>query len=146
MSMMGTEQPKEYTDGRTKQSFKQDTDINYLLHKHARLGTISHLEKYQGQYGDFAAFDFHEASNQIALATTMFEQLPAEVKNEFDHDPAAFFEFVNDPENKDDLAEKLPALAAPRRQLPPKRPSADNPPPADPVPAPAPSPEPSDAT
>lgn len=145
MSMLGTQQPPKYEDGRTKQSFKQETDINYLLEKHARLGTLSHLEQYKGEYGDFATFDFHQAQNQIAKASSMFEQLPAEVRNEFRGDPALFFEYVNHPDHKDKLAELLPALAKPGRQLPPRPPSADNPPPPDPAPPAPPQPTPTPA-
>ncbi len=133
MSMLGTEQPKEYTDGRTKQSFKDETDVNKIIARHARMGTLSHLEQWGGQYGDLAGFDFQTAQNQIAKANTMFEQLPAEVRREFHNDPAAFIEYVNDPENKDDLHVKLPALAKPGTQLPNVRPTGKNPP-KDPTP------------
>lgn len=114
MSMLGTQQPQEYTDGRTKQSFKDETDVNNIIRKHTRMGTLSHLEQWGGQYGDLAGFDFQTAQNQIAHANSMFEQLPAAARNKFANNPEKFFEFVNDPENKDDLAKKLPELAAPR--------------------------------
>ena len=39
MSMLGTKQPTEYTDGRTKQSFKDETDVNNIIAKHARMDT-----------------------------------------------------------------------------------------------------------
>lgn len=103
---------------RTKQAFKDSTDINKLLVKGAREGTLSHLQKYQGQYGDFSDFDFQGAQNQLAQASTMFEELPAEVRREFGQSPEAFFKFVNDPENMDKLAEKVPALAKAGTQLP----------------------------
>ena len=57
MSMLGTQQPQEYTDGRTKQSFKDETDVNLIIQKHTRMGTLSHLEKWGGQYGDLSNFD-----------------------------------------------------------------------------------------
>lgn len=117
MSMLPIDK-KDYSDGRTKQSFKNETDVNKILERHARLGTLSHLEKWGGQYGDFSGFNFQEAQNQIARANTMFEQLPAEVRKEFNYRPDAFLDYVTDPENQNDLAEKLPALAKPGRQLP----------------------------
>ncbi len=113
MSMFGTTQPKEYTDGRTKQSFKDETDVNAIIQKHTRMGTLSHLEQWGGQYGDWSDFDFQTAQNQIANANSMFEQLPSAVRNQFANSPEKFLEYVNDPANKDDLAEKLPQLAAP---------------------------------
>ena len=36
----------EYKDGRTKQSFKDSTDINKILKKAQRTGSIAHLNKY----------------------------------------------------------------------------------------------------
>jgi len=133
---------KTYEDGRTKISFQDETDVNKIIERHARLGTLSHLENYGGQYGDLAGFDFQEAQNQIAKANSMFEQLPGEIRREFNHDAQQFFEFVNDPANADDLASKLPALAKPGYQLPNVRPTGNNPPADPPVDTPTPAPEP----
>lgn len=110
MSMMKRE-PKDYSDGRTKQSFKDQCDINKLLYKAARTGTLSHLEQFGGQYGDFSDFDFHLNMNRLAEGRQIFEQLPAEIRREFKQDPQQFFEYVNKPENRDRLAELLPHLA-----------------------------------
>ena len=126
MSMLGTAQPTEYTDGRTKQSFKDETDVNAIIAKHTRMGTLSHLEQWGGQYGDWSDFDFQNAQNQIANANSMFEQLPAAVRNQFANSPEKFLEYVNDPANKDDLVTKLPELAAPRsRPLPENKDAVD---------------------
>ncbi len=113
MSMLGTKQPTEYTDGRTKQSFKNETDVNAIIEKHTRMGTLSHLEQWGGNYGDWGDFNFQDAQNQIASANSMFEQLPSGVRNQFNNSPEQFLKFVNDPDNKDELAKKLPELAAP---------------------------------
>ncbi len=115
MSMLPVE-PQIYDDGRTKQSFKNSTDINKILHKAQKTGVISHLAKHQAFYGDFESFDFHDAQNTLARAGTMFNELPSEVRSEFNQSPQEFFDFVNDPVNQGKLAELLPALAAPGRQ------------------------------
>lgn len=136
MSMLGTKQPTEYTDGRTKQSFKDETDVNQIIAKHTRMGTLSHLEQWGGQYGDWSDFDFQEAQNQIARANSMFEQLPSAVRHQFANSPEKFLEYVNDPDNQDDLHKKLPELAAPRSApLPTNRDAVD------PEPAPETAPE-----
>lgn len=136
MSMFKIE-PRVYDDGRTKQSFKDETDVNVIINKHARMGTLSHLEQWGGNYGDWSDFDFHEAQNQIARAQEMFDALPAGIKDEFNHDPEEFLDFVTDPENRDSLAEKLPELAAPRTKPLPENKDREDPPPA-PEPAPEP--------
>lgn len=102
-----------YDDGRTKQAFKSQTDINRILAMANKTGAISHLAKYEGMYGDFEEFDFLAAQLQIRKAGEIFEALPAELRREFQQSPNMFFEFVNDPKNKDRLSEIFPVLAEP---------------------------------
>lgn len=110
--------PMKYKDGRTKQSFKDDTDINKIMARFEKTGTISHLAKFEGVYADFSDFDFHEQTNKLTQGREIFDALPAEIRKEFGQSPAAFFAYVNDPKNVDELRKKLPALAAPGQQLP----------------------------
>ncbi len=107
-----------YGKGRTKQTFAKESDINNIMKKFQRSGTVTHLAKHSAQYGDVTSVDLHEALNTITQAQSMFNDLPSEVRNEFDQDPGKFLDFVQDPANAGDLAEKLPALAEPGRQLP----------------------------
>ncbi len=115
MSMVETKQPT-YKDGRVKQSFRDETDINKILQRAQKTGTISHLNKHEGRYADFSDFNFFEAQIMLARGREIFDDLPSEIRSEFNQSQAAFFEYVNDPENKDRLAELLPGLAAPGRQ------------------------------
>lgn len=109
-------QPKKYTDGLTKQSFKDETDINKLLVRAQKSGTMSHLDKYEATYGDFADFDFMEAQMNLTKGREVFDDLPSEIRAEFNQSPAQFFAYVNDPANVDSLYKKLPGLAQPGRQ------------------------------
>ncbi len=116
----------EYNDGRTKQSHKDETDIVKIMARFDQTGTISHLEKYEGVYADFSDFDFHAQSNRLAEGQSIFDALPAELRQEFGQSAGAFFAYVNDPVNHDNLRAKLPALAQPGRQIPlPATPDAD---------------------
>lgn len=141
------QKPIKYDDGMTKQAFKESTDINRLLARHARAGTLSHLEQFGGQYGDFD-FDFQTMQNRLAEGKSIFERLPAEVRREFKQDPTAFFAYVNE-RNAEELKKELPELAKPGNQMPnmhpkvpPKPPSGgasepqanENPTPAAPLP------------
>ncbi len=110
---------KDYSDGRTKQCFKDDCDIDKIMHRFEVSGTISHLAKFEGVYADFSDFDFHAQTTKLAEGETIFAALPAEIRREFSQSPAEFFAYVNDPENLEDLRTKLPGLAAPGQQLPP---------------------------
>jgi len=115
MSMLGTKQPK-YTDGRTKQSFKDETDINQILKRAQKTGTLNHLEKHEGSYGDFSTFDFFETQLMLARGREIFDDLPVELRSEFNQSPEQFFKYVNDPANVDRLGTLLPGLAEPGRQ------------------------------
>ncbi len=110
-------QPQEYKDGRTKQSFRDECDIQKIMARADRVGTISHLQKYEGTYSDFSDFDFHEQMGKLTRGREIFDELPAEIRQEFAQSPAKFFAYVNDPANVKDLLKKLPGLAAPGRQL-----------------------------
>ncbi len=105
-----------YKDGRTKQAFKDETDIVKMLSRAQKAGTLSHLQKFEGTYGDFADFDFFESKIMLAKGAEVFDALPSELRSEFNQSPEQFFAYVNDPANAEDLLKKLPALAQPGRQ------------------------------
>ncbi len=106
-----------YDDGRTKQCHADECDISKIMARFDQSGTISHLAKYEPTYSDFSDFDLHEQMNVLTRGREVFDALPAEVRREFGQSPAAFFKYVNDPANADDLRKKLPALASPGTQL-----------------------------
>ena len=115
-------QPDDYADGRTKQCFKNECDIEKIMARADKAGTISHLQKYEGVYADFSDFDFHTQTRRLTRGREIFDDLPAELRREFGQSPAKFFAYVNDAANIDELREKLPGLAAPGRQLTQTRP------------------------
>lgn len=104
---------KSFNDGRTKQSFKDTTDINKILKRAQKTGVIDHLSKHGATYGDFSDFDYVGNLNMIAKGREIFDELPSEVRKEFNSSPADFFAFVNHPDNVGRVAELLPQLAVP---------------------------------
>jgi len=131
MGMLTHKQPI-YDDGRTKQAFRDETDINKILMRAQKTGTISHLQKHEGSYGNFSDFDFFGSMLMLTKGREIFDDLPSEIRSEFNNSPAGFFDYVNAPENKERLQELLPALAEPGRQNIDLTASADaveNPPP-----------------
>lgn len=113
-------EPEYERPGRTKQSFKDSCDINKILKKAQKAGSISHFEKHGAFYGDFAEApkDLFEAREQIERGTAIFNEAPAEIRKEFKNDPLEFYKFVNDPANSDRLREILPAIAEPGTYFP----------------------------
>lgn len=127
MSYHDTFKSDSYTDGRTKQAFKDETDINKLLAKANRGESISHLAKYGATYGDFTDMDdLLDAHNKLARGQQIFQDLPGEIKREFNQDPRQFYKFVNDPDNANRLGEVLPDLAQRGTQLPAVKRTPDN--------------------
>ena len=110
---------KKYDDGRTKQSFKDSTDINKMLAKAQREGSIAHLNKYPSAvYGEFTGVDLLGAFQQVERAQAIFADLPSEVRKEFAGDAFKFAAYASDPANIDRLEELIPAIAKPGRYFP----------------------------
>lgn len=144
MSQMEVFDGKSFPPSRTKQAFKEETDVNRLVARAARGESLSHLEKHGAVYGDFSDFDdLLTAYKRIETAKGIFAELPGELRREFRNDPFEFFAFVNDPENVDRLETVLPALAAPGKQTAilndPGRKTDPEPPAAPAAPSPAPA-------
>lgn len=88
----------------TKQSFANETEINNIMARYVKTGLLDHLNTYQGDYGDFIPFaDYHTSMNRIRDAGAAFMTLPAATRAKFANDPATFLEFVQDPENYDEM-------------------------------------------
>lgn len=89
----------------TKQSFKDECDINTIMDKFTKTGVLNHVARHQMQYGYATATDLREALDIIEQGQSMFMDLPAVVRKRFNHDPAEFLEFVQNPANKEELAD-----------------------------------------
>lgn len=91
--------------GRTKQEFVKECDINFIMQKYTRTGVLPELIKTDPKYGDFSsAPDFREAQDIIAHANEQFAALSSRQRERFGNDPARFLEFVADGENSDEMA------------------------------------------
>jgi phage internal scaffolding protein len=96
-----TEKPKIHCGkGLTEQSHKNQTDMNYILSDYQRTGLLKHAKDNQGRYDDISPIDFREAMEVVANSKSMFEELPSNIRKEFDNKPDKFLEFVQNPDNK----------------------------------------------
>lgn len=107
--------PVYESPGRTKQSFKDQCDVNKIIKRAAQAGGLSHVQKYdKAVYGEFdGEFDLLTASVRIKKAEAIFNELPAEVRKEFNHNALDFVAFAGHPDNADKLEELIPAIAEP---------------------------------
>lgn len=104
----------------TQQSDALDLDINIIMSRFGQTGQLPNVVE-PGKYGDFSnAPTFREAQDIIHQANEMFGQIPAKIRKQFDNDPAQFLDFVNNPDNIEELRKM--GLAAPE---PPKVPTGD---------------------
>lgn len=86
----------------TKQSFKDECDVNNVLRKYAKTGVMEHLNRFQGDYGDYTSVvDYHSCVMQVQRAEEMFMTLPSKVRSKFANDPGRFLDFALDASNKD---------------------------------------------
>lgn len=112
-------------DGRTRQEFAEDCDINNIMARYEKTGVISHNSPREPMYLDFTEIpdDLQSTLQMLEDAREAFMTLPASVRRDFDNDPTAFIEYASDPNNIDQMREW--GLAKPLEQPP----IAPNPPP-----------------
>ncbi len=97
----------------TKQSFKDECDVNNIIRSYDKTGIFTHLNETIPQYAVFTAdevlgtvdFDYHAALNIVRAADDGFEALPAVLRKRFLNDPGEFIKFVDDPENHDEAVQ-----------------------------------------
>ena len=87
-------------EDRTKQSFKEECDINNIMARYVKTGVLEFAARHQPQYGDFTGYDFQTAQDTVAKGKTMFAELPAQIRERFENSPAKFLDFVSNPANE----------------------------------------------
>lgn len=95
--------------GRTKQSFKDEMDINHIVKRFLKTGVLEFTRKNEPRYGDTTGIEFQAAMQTVAEAKSMFNDLPSELRARFENEPAQFLDFIQD-ENNYDEARKLGLL------------------------------------
>lgn len=90
---------------RTKQSFKDECDINVIMRRYQKTGVIPFLDQREPRFMDCSAFDFQEAQNLVAGARSMFQELSAQLRERFDNDPGRLLEFLNDERNREEAVQ-----------------------------------------
>lgn len=90
----------------TQQHFKEECDVINIIKKHDRNGIIEHVQRGKARYGDFSEVaDYREALDLVRDAQNEFMTIPSDIRKKFDNDPGKFYEFVSNPENKEELKE-----------------------------------------
>lgn len=87
-------------EDRTKQSFKEECDINNIMARYIKTGVLEFAARNEAKYGDFTGIDFQAAHDVVARGKTLFAELPAVVRERFENSPSKFLDFVNNPANE----------------------------------------------
>lgn len=88
-----------------EQSHQDKTNINSIMRRARRTGMVP---VYNGTmtYGDFRGVeDYQTCLNKTRAAERDFMELPAEIRKEFDNDPAKLIGFMGDEKNYDRAVE-----------------------------------------
>ena len=104
----------------TEQHHKKACDINTIMAKYNKTGLVDHVNRYEGTYGDVTGADFKAAQDLIANEKTKFAELPANVRAEFDNDPANYLDLVATDEGIETLKGILNPPEEPDEIVPPK--------------------------
>eukprot|EP01043_Picozoa_sp_COSAG02_P068352 COSAG02_NODE_11317_length_1749_cov_1.025455_3_plen_155_part_00 len=88
----------------TQQHFQEECDIINIIKRHDRNGILEHVQRGQARYGDFSeVHDYREALDLVKNAQEEFMSVPSDIRKQFDNNPGKFYEFVSNPDNKDEL-------------------------------------------
>jgi len=80
-------------DGRTKQEFKHECDVNTIIRRFVRDGFLVHMAKGTPKFLDVSEIgDYRTAIDQVRAAEEYFGNLPAKVRAKFGNDAARFLD------------------------------------------------------
>jgi len=88
--------------GRTRQEGAADADINNIVNRWLKTGTVPMVRRGQPLFGDFTeGQDLQDTMDRVLLAQAEFEKLPARVRRLVDNDPAQFLDALNSEEGRE---------------------------------------------
>jgi phage internal scaffolding protein len=95
-----------FEESKTEQAHKSEVDINNIVKRAGAGELIAKVNALQNwTYDDVTNNDFQEAMNAIIKARDTFSAVPSQIRKRFNNDPAAFMDFVRNPDNKQELVE-----------------------------------------
>lgn len=104
----------------TKQSFRDECDINTIMARYMKTGVLDFANKHAPQYADVSNIDFAQAMADVLMAKSMFDDLPAKIRARFSNDPGQFLAFIDNPDNASEMLAM--GLIVPRATTPPAAP------------------------
>jgi len=89
----------------TKQADLKRACIHNILNKYEKTGLLPQrkAQPIEGPVPDVNSY--HQAMTILVEAQTAFNELPSDIREKFNNNPAEFLEFVNDEENQEEMKE-----------------------------------------
>lgn len=85
---------------RTKQSFKDQVNINKIIKKHRRTGMLEHVNRKAPFYGDVSNLvGYAEALIKVKEAEELFNNMSADIRERFNNNPQEMVTFLEDKNN-----------------------------------------------
>lgn len=114
----------------TKQSFKDECDVNVIVDRVTRGGSVTNLNDKEPIFGDVSTVpEFQHMMNVVSSLQEKFASLDAKIRDRFENDPQKLIAFLNDEKNRDEaeslgLVGKKAAADVPPAAPPPSAPPA----------------------
>jgi len=89
----------------TKQSFAAECNINNIMKKYQKSGAVTHFNRHSPEYGFATGASFTDAMLLVVAAQDMFADLPSSIRTRFGNDPTNFLDFVQNPDNAEEMVE-----------------------------------------
>lgn len=92
-----------------EQNHKASTDINNIIARHGGYEAVEAVAMMQSnmfRFDDVTGNDFSEAMNILVKAREHFDELPVKVRKEFDYNPGKFLDYVQNPDNLDEMIKR----------------------------------------
>ena len=85
----------------TQQQYKKEQDIKEIIKKYGATGLLNkNIMANDPKFDDVSnIIDYQDAANKIAKAQQEFDQMPHELKEKFNYNPAKLLDYLNKSEN-----------------------------------------------
>lgn len=93
------------TKSRTKQSFRDEANINNIMHKYVKTGIMPSGNR-KPMYGDFSSGEeFQSIMDRVVAAELDFSALPSDIRDRFGNKATNLLDFLADPANEQEAQE-----------------------------------------
>lgn len=88
-----------------EQSHKDEVNINNIIKRHGidLVAKTNNLRSSDYTFDDIPGNDFQEAMLKVIKAQDTFMTIPSAIRKKFNNNPAEFLDFVQNPENMDEM-------------------------------------------